>query len=234
MKSVRRLSGYEKHQTENWLRDVILGGQDGLVNVLGIVLGVSAASGNNQILVAASLAAAFAEAVSMGAVAYTSTLAQRDHYLKEYERERHEVETVPDKEREEIREIYRRRGFSGDLLEQVVTTISADKENWVSIMMDEELGLSPIDTTQVLRASIIVGVAALIGALIPIAPFIFLPRGVAIPIALLLSTVALFTIGVYEAKTFIGTWWKKGLQMATIGMGAAAVGYFIGKLFQVS
>lgn len=234
MKSIRRLSGYEKHQAENWLRDVILGGQDGLVNVLGIVLGVSAASGNNQILIAASLAAAFAEAVSMGAVAYTSTLAQRDHYLKEYEREKYEVATVPEVEREEIRAIYRHKGFSGDLLEKVVTTISQDEDTWINTMMDEELGLSPIDTTQVLRTSIIVGFAAIFGALIPIVPFFFLPRSFAISTSLGLSTVALFAIGVYEAKTFVGIWWKKGIQMAGIGMGAAAVGYLIGKLFQVT
>lgn len=233
MKSVHRLIG-EAHVRDSWFHDVILGGQDGLVNVLGIVLGVSAASGNNQILIAASLAAAFAEAVSMGAVAYTSTLAQRDHYLKEYDREKHEVDTVPDKEKEEIRAIYRRRGFSGDLLEQVVTTISADKENWVSVMMDEELGLSPIDTTDVLRTSLTVGVAALIGAFIPVLPFVFLSRDLAILTSLFLSATALFVIGVYEAKTFVGTWWKKGLQMAVIGMGAAIVGYFIGKLFRVS
>lgn len=234
MKSVRRLSGYEKHQNENWLRDVILGGQDGLVNVLGIVLGVSAASGSPQILIAASLAAAFAEAVSMGAVAYTSTLAQRDHYLKERQREEHEVNTVPDEEKEEVREIYRRRGFSGELLEKVVAKISSSKNTWVDVMMDEELGLTPIDTKAVLRTSIVVGLAALFASFIPIVPFIFLSRDLAILASLFLSATALFIVGVYEAKTFVGVWWKNGLQMATIGMGAAAVGYVIGKLFQVS
>lgn len=233
MKSARFVTG-EAHVLGNWLRDIILGGQDGLVNVLGIVLGVSAASGSNQILIAASLAAAFAEAVSMGAVAYTSTLAQRDFYLKEQERERLEVDTVPDKEREEIRQIYQAKGFSGDMLEKIVTTISADKDNWVATMMDEELGLSPVDTTAVLRASIVVGAAALIGAFIPVAPFFFLSRELAVIIALFLSTIALFIVGVYQAKTFVGVWWKKGLQLAAIGMGSALAGYLIGKIFQVS
>ncbi len=233
MKSVHRLTG-EQHQIGNWMRDVILGGQDGLVNVLGIVLGVSAASGNTRLLIAASLAAAFAEAVSMGAVAYTSTLAQRDHYLKEQERERNEVDTEPETEREEMRGIYRKKGFSGELLEKIVVTISADKENWVTVMMDEELGLSPVDTSQVLQTSLTVGVAALIGAFIPVAPFFFFSRGIAIPLSLIISTVSLFIVGVYEAKTFVGVWWKKGLEMALIGMGAAIVGYLIGKIFQVS
>src|SRR5258708_4638057 len=72
--------GHEQHRQTNWLRDVILGGQDGLVNILGICLGVSAATSDVQILIVAALAATFAESISMGAVAYTSSLAQRDHY----------------------------------------------------------------------------------------------------------------------------------------------------------
>ena len=67
----------------NWLRDLILGGQDGLVNVLGITLGVSAASQDVKVLLAAGLAATFAEGVSMGAVAHTSSMAQADHYQGE-------------------------------------------------------------------------------------------------------------------------------------------------------
>src|SRR5690349_16776744 len=97
---------HEGHQGGSWLRDVMLGGQDGLVNVLGIALGVSAATSNTQILIAAALAATFAESISMGAVAYTSTLAQRDHYLSELERERREVHEMPEVEREEVRQIY--------------------------------------------------------------------------------------------------------------------------------
>lgn len=72
-----------KHQEINWLRDAILGGQDGLVNVLGIVLGITAANGSLSILIAAAMAATFAESISMGAVAYTSTMEEVDFYKKE-------------------------------------------------------------------------------------------------------------------------------------------------------
>ncbi len=113
----------ETHSRASWMRDVILGGQDGLVNVLGIVLGVSAASQDKKILIAASLAAAFAEAVSMAAVAYTSTLAQIDHYQKEVDEEKDEINKNPQKEASEVREIYRQKGFSGKLLEEIVATV---------------------------------------------------------------------------------------------------------------
>src|SRR3972149_3850722 len=78
----------EQHARPGLLSDFILGGQDGLVNVLGVILGVAIASQDIRIILAAGLAATFAESISMGAVAYTSTLARRDHYLREVERGR--------------------------------------------------------------------------------------------------------------------------------------------------
>src|SRR2546430_16838565 len=86
----------ERHRRANWLRDVILGGQDGLVNILGIILGVSAAGGSTTVLVATGFAAAITESISMGAVGYTSSVSERDYYLAEKAKERREIETEPD------------------------------------------------------------------------------------------------------------------------------------------
>src|SRR3989449_2763122 len=90
----------EKHAQPGLLSDFILGSQDGLVNVLGVILGVAIASYRYPnpiaIILAGGLAAAFAESISMGAVAYTSTVARRDHYAAEVERERQEMQDLPD------------------------------------------------------------------------------------------------------------------------------------------
>src|SRR5437764_11311810 len=77
----------EAHRQGNWLRDVILGGQDGLVNILGIILGVIAGGGSNTVLLAAGFAAAITESISMGAVGYTSSISERDYYEAERARE---------------------------------------------------------------------------------------------------------------------------------------------------
>ena len=221
----------ERHRQGNWLRDVILGGQDGLVNILGIVLGVIAGGGSRTVLLAAGFAAAITESISMGAVGYTSALSQRDYYRAEREREATEIDTVPEVERDEIRDIYAGKGFGGDLLEQVVTTITANRDRWLATMMDEELHLQPVRTSEVLRSSFLIFAATLVGHLIPLLPFLWLPQAPALVTAIALSALVLFGVGVYSAVTLVGDWRKSGLKMVAIGLGAAAVGFLIGRLF---
>lgn len=227
----RPMIGKEQHSTNNSLRDVILGGQDGLVNMLGIALGVVAAGGSTHILVVTGIAAAITESISMGAVAYTSFGSDRDFYLAERSREKNEIKAKPDEEREEIREIYATKGFKGQLLEDVVSTITSNRETWVSTMMDEELHLQPVERRSLLRSAVVVTVATLIGHFIPIVPFMLIARTPAIILAIALSAVTLFAVGVYSAKTLVGDWRKSGIQMVVIGLGAAALGFLIGRLF---
>ena len=220
----------EQHRGTNWLRDVILGGQDGLVNILGIILGVIAANGSTTVLLVTGLAAAITESISMGAVGYTSSVSQRDYYEAERRRELAEIEGAPEAEREEIRKIYAAKGFSGRLLERVVETITADRERWLQTMMDEELQLQPVRNADILRTSVVITVTTLIGHLIPLAPFVFLTRMPALITAFLLSGLVLFGVGSYSAVTLVGSWRKNGVQMVLIGLGAAAAGYLISKL----
>src|SRR3989475_6097580 len=118
----------EKHAQPGLLSDFILGSQDGLVNVLGVILGVAVASRDITIILAGGLAATFAESISMGAVAYTSTLARRDHYLAQVEREEEEKRTLPDLERQEGRGILERWEFHGARLGEVLEKIGSKPE----------------------------------------------------------------------------------------------------------
>src|SRR3989440_11364617 len=224
----------ERHRTTNWLRDVILGGQDGVANILGIILGVIAGGGSKTVLVAAGFAAAITESISMGAVGYTSSVSQRDYYQAEREREAAEIDTMPEAERQEIREIYASKGFSGDLLERVVDTITANRDSWLSTMMDEELHLQPVQTADILRSAVVITIATLIGHLIPLLPFVWMARTPALVLAIVLSALVLFGVGVYSAVTLVGDWRTSGLKMLVIGLGAAGVGFLIGNLFHAA
>jgi VIT1/CCC1 family predicted Fe2+/Mn2+ transporter len=223
----------DPHYRASSLSDVILGGQDGLVNVLGVILGVAAATGNPHIVLVAGLAATFAESVSMGAVAYTSTLADADIYESERAREYRHIREVPDLEQQEIRQIYERKGFRGDMLQRITDTITANKDVWVAVMMAEEHQLSAKDRGVALRSALVVGLAAIIGSLIPLAPFAVLSVRMGIWASILISALVLFVVGVYKARVTVGHPGKSGLEMAVIGTVSALVGYAVGALLKV-
>jgi predicted membrane protein (TIGR00267 family) len=202
------------------------------VNTLGVILGVAAASSDPRIVIAAGLAATFAESISMGAVAYTSTLADHDHYRLELERERREVREMPEAETEEVRTIFAEWGMSGAVLEGAVAQVTQNEEAWVDVMMRNELKLAPIEDSNAVRIAIVVGVSAIVGSLIPLLPFLVLPLGWAVPAALLLCGLALFGVGAYKARITVGRPLRSGVQMAVIGIVSALAGYAIGALFQ--
>jgi predicted membrane protein (TIGR00267 family) len=187
----RRFRHQEHHRETNWLRDVILGGQDGLVNILGIILGVIAGGGSNAVLLSAGFAAAITESISMGAVGYTSSVSERDYYEAERRRESDEIDT----------------------------------------MMDEELHLQRVEMRDIVRTSFVIFIATLIGHVIPLAPFLALPRAPALITSLVLSALVLFGVGVYSALTLVGDWRRSGVKMALIGLGAAGIGFLIGRAF---
>jgi predicted membrane protein (TIGR00267 family) len=224
----------EHHRGTNWLRDVILGGQDGLVNMLGIILGVVAGGGSNNVLIVAGFAAAITESISMAAVGYTSSKSERDFYEAERQQEAAEIASTPQVERDEIHDIYAAKGFKGKLLDDVVDTITANRDVWVDTMMDEELHLQRVQTPDILRAAVVIGIATLIGHMIPLMPFLVLPRTDALVLAIVFSALALFGVGVYSAVTLVGDWRTAGLKMVTIGLGAAAIGFLVGRLFNAA
>lgn len=221
------------------LRDIILGGQDGLVNVLGLVLGVAAATAQLRIILAAALAATFSESIAMGGVAYTSVLAERDYYLSQLAKERREIEEVPEVETEEVRAIFREKGIHGKLLEDVTKQITSDKKVWADVMMRDELHLTPVVEEHIARRAFVTGFSTLIGSLIPLIPFLFVPLfGISVTAATIMAVplcaIVLFAVGAYKAITLVGDWRVAGLQMAIIGMVSALAGYLIGRLLHVS
>lgn len=223
----------DPHKRGSGLSDFILGAQDGLVNVLGVVLGIAAATNDVRVVLVAGLATTFAESISMGAVAFTTTLADADLYQSEREREYRHIVQAPKLETKEIRDIYERKGFSGDLLDRIVETITANNDVWVAVMMAEEHQLSPVDRKTAFKAAWVVGLSAIIGSLVPILPFMFLPVAVSMWMSVLVTALVLFGIGAYKARVTVGRPMRSGLEMMLIGTVSAMAGYLVGVLLKV-
>ena len=222
----------ELHARSGLLSNFILGSQDGLVNVLGILLGLTAASSGIRLIFVAALAALCAESISMGAVAYTSTLARRKHYLKEVSREEAEMREVPQIERNEVRGIFQRWGYEGEELERATDLIASKPKAWLEFMMSYELRLEPVDESEPRRNFLIVLGSSVFGSIIPMVPYFLVGNDVLLGAlgSVAVSGVALFVIGYYEARTTVGSIWKSGFQMAAIGLAAGLVGFLVGHL----
>ena len=225
------MMGTESRQNHpKLLSNFILGSQDGLVNVLGILLGLTAATSDVRLIYVAAFAALGAESISMGAVAYTSTLARRKQYLKGVERENTEIRDTPKLEREEVREIFRQWGYAGERLERATDVIVNNPKAWVEFMMSYELNLEPVGRSEPRNSFLIVLGSTVFGSLIPLLPYLVLGSNVLMSAlgSVILSGGLLFFIGWYEARTTVGSLWKSGLQMAVIGLAAGFAGFLIG------
>lgn len=223
----------DPHKRGSGLSDFILGAQDGLVNVLGVVLGIAAATNDARVVLVAGLATTFAESISMGAVAFTTTLADADLYQSEREREYRHIMEAPNLEKKEIRDIYESKGFNGELLERIVETITSKQEVWVAVMMAEEHQLSPVDRGAALKAAWVVGLSAILGSLVPILPFMFLPVSTSMWMSVFVTALVLFAIGYYKARVTVGKPMRSGAEMMLIGTVSAMAGYLVGVLLKV-
>ena len=219
----------ENHTGSSRWRDFILGGQDGLVNVLGVTLGVATATQDLGIILTAAFAATFAESISMGAVAYTSFKAERDFYQSQVKQEEEEIKYTPSIEKKEIKKIYAQLGFEGKILTEIVDHITSNKKRWRDVMVSQELKLAAPKVTPT-NSAWVVGFSALLGSVVPILPFFFFSVSTAIWTSVVLSTIVLFSVGAYKAKTTTGSPLRSGIEMALIGIAAALVGYAIGAL----
>ncbi|MBI4163743.1 MAG: VIT1/CCC1 transporter family protein [Candidatus Aenigmarchaeota archaeon] len=226
-KKKRPIHNHEPNKVGSEMRDIILGGQDGLVNVLGVVLAIAAATIDTKTIIIAGLAATFAESISMAAVAYTSTKASRDYYNSQLETEKKEIKKMPVLERQEIKDIYFSKGFRGRQLANIVKKITSNKKLWLETMMSEELGLSR-DHEKPGKSAAVVGLSAFAGSLFPLLPFFFLSPIAGVIPALVLSVIVLFGLGAAKAKVTVGSWLRSGAEIAVIGLAAALIGYGLG------
>ncbi len=210
--------------------EIILGGQDGLVNTLGVVLGILAATTDLRIILAGALAAAFAESISMAAVAYTSKQAEYENYISELNREKEDIEKIPEIEKEEVRRIFKKWGVSSEDTETMVNIISKNRDAWLEIMMAHELEINKVEGEKPLKFALTVGVSALVGSFIPILPLLFIPISYAWLGAIIVSGVSLLIIGYVKTKFTFGNPFRGGVKLMVIGILSAIAGYLIGYL----
>lgn len=214
----------------SYLRDWIYGGIDGAVTTFAVVAGVIGAQLEASIVIILGLANLIADGFSMAAGNYSGTKAERDlrEHLVSVE-ERH-IESDPTGEREEIRQIFARKGFTGELLERIVGVITGDRGRWVNTMLTEEYGL-PMEDRVPATAAWSTFSAFVVCGTVPLLPFL-LRASTPFPWSIGLTASVFFSIGSVQSRWSIYPWWKTGLATLGIGGAAASLAYFIGYLLR--
>ncbi|PIQ77284.1 iron transporter [Candidatus Peregrinibacteria bacterium CG11_big_fil_rev_8_21_14_0_20_46_8] len=212
------------------LREVVFGFNDGLVSTFAIIAGLTGGLVENKTILLGALATLFAGAFSMGLGTYLGNKSEREIYESELAREKYEIKTVPELERQEIRDIYAEKGFKGKLLEDIVAKITSDEKLWLETMMREELGFAEKPPNPIKNA-VYMSIAFTFGAFIPTVPFLF--EGAATNLFLVssgLSIVALLGAGAYKTRfTKKNVAWS-AFETLLVGVIAASGTYGIGAL----
>lgn len=212
------------------IREVIYGATDGLVTSLGFVIGVFGALQESRIILITGIAGASAGALSMGFSAYISSKSQTEFFQAEINRERREIQEMPEKESEEVAKIYRAKGFAGSELEMVVKRITANPAVWLRCMMEEELGLIVESFDNPSWVGAITAFSYGLAAFLPIIPYALMSPVAAFPWSTGISIAALFGLGAGKTWLTKTSALKSGLEMTAIGLVAALVGFLIGRL----
>jgi len=208
----------------NYLRDWIYGGIDGAVTTFAIVAGVAGADLSAAVVLVLGFANLLADGLAMAASNYIGTKAERDDYDRVLGIERKHIALEPDGEREEIRQIFAAKGFSGDDLERIVAVITADRKLWAETMAVEEYGLSPTPRSAVL-AALSTFAAFIMCGLVPLVTYLS-AGGLAACVAAAGATF--FGVGAIKSRWSPLAWWRSGLETLLIGMSAAAVAFAVG------
>ena len=216
------------------LRAAIFGANDGLVSNLSLIMGVAGAGVANTVVILAGVAGLLAGAFSMAAGEYISMRVQREVFERLIHLEAHEIGTEPDVERDELAQLYVRKGISADLSGRLADELMRDPQIALEAHAREELGLDPqegLGSPWAAAGSSFVTFS--IGAIIPLIPFWFGSGDAAVLASAILSIVALFGVGAGMSFVTGRSFLISGLRMMLIGSAAALVTYWVGSLLNV-
>ena len=215
------------------LTDVVIGMSDGLTVPFALAAGLSGAVSSTSIIVIAGIAEIAAGSIAMGLGGYLAGKTEMDHYQTELRREYEEVDAVPEKEKEEVKEFFASIGLSSDMQEKATQEIIKDKKRWVDFMMKYELGLDEPDPRRATKSALNIGLSYAVGGLVPLSPYFFVDRPAdGLKISVALTLVCLFVFGFFKSRiTGVNPWWG-AFRVMLIGALAAGAAFGVAKLFE--
>ena len=215
------------------VRDAVFGTQDGLISTLGALTGIAAGTQSGEAVVIAGFVIIAVESLSMAAGSYLSSKAQREYLERLLHEEEEEIANEPEKERQEIWEMYRTRGYTDAEIEIIAKRLMSDPKLLLEDMAHKELGISTQSLEEPLGNALVMGVSYVVGGLIPVLPYVTLPIRTAMPLSIVGTLSALFFFGGLKGRIVKQVWWRSGLEMLGVAGAAVLLGFIIGRAVDI-
>jgi len=214
------------------VRDVVIGMSDGLTVPFALAAGLTGTmAATSKLVVIAGLAEIAAGSIAMGLGGYLAARTDRDHYESERQREIRETVELPEKETEEVADVFRGYGMSEADLQPVVKAICADQKRWVDFMMRFELGFEEPDPLRARNSAITIALAYILGGMVPLSSYMMVDNlHVALRISVAVTLVALFVFGYVKGRLTGLTPIRGGIQTVVIGGLASAAAFGLARL----
>jgi VIT1/CCC1 family predicted Fe2+/Mn2+ transporter/rubrerythrin len=214
--------------TGGWISGVIYGANDGLAAVFGLVAGFSGATGGSHLVLTAGLFGAIGSALSMATGAYLAERSVAEVAAANLAREREEISTHPEEEKEELSLFYQLKGLTVAEADRVVERIAEDPEQLFKAIAIEEFGSADAERGDAVQAALAGGLSTAAGAMVPVLPFFFLSGTVGVIVAASVSLVAHFAVGAAKSLFTLRTAWSAGIEMTAAGAIVGGVTYLLG------
>lgn len=216
----------------NYVGDSVLGGIDGCVTTFAVVAGAFGAHFPGYVIIIMGFANLIADGFSMAVSNYLRAKSERDQVQETRETEEFHIDNIPEGEREEIRQIYKNKGLTGEILENVVRAITKDRQLWINTMITEEYGLQ-LEGPNPLKASVVTFVSFIAVGMVPLIPFLFYQTSTNQFItSVLITVVAFFLVGIARGVVLGRQPFRSGIISVVSGSGAASLAFIVGMLLR--
>lgn len=221
----------EKHFAGSEIvRDIVIGMSDGLTVPFALAAGLTGAAQSNGVIVTAGLAEIVAGSIAMGLGGYLAGKTEIDHYDSELRREYYEVDHFPEKEKEEVREVFADYGLSEQSQKLIVDELAKDKDKWVQFMMRFELGLEKPDINRARQSALTIGISYIIGGIVPLStyfPIFSSDASQGFLLSCMVTAICLFVFGYFKTKIIGQPPLKGAFKILFIGALAASSAYLL-------
>jgi len=218
-------------KSSDFITDIVIGMSDGLTVPFALAAGLSGAVSNTELVIAAGIAEIVAGSVAMGLGGYLAGQTEIEHYESELKREYDEVERLPEREKQEVKEVFAEFGLSENLQNAAVEELSKDKKKWVDFMMKFELGLEQPDPKRATKSAFTIGIAYILGGIVPLSPYFFTedPQ-TGLAYSAVTTLICLFIFGYFKSKITGQQPLKGAIKVMLIGAAAAGAAFSVAKL----